>query len=87
MLRIVPHTVPRVGRSYEHFPDGIELHLLQGREASCLVGVSHERGDPVVKAPLYAARSWDPTPNLYVHHVACVMYRASVSHRFSGQWE
>jgi hypothetical protein len=24
----VPHTVPRVGRSYEHFPDGFELHLL-----------------------------------------------------------
>ena len=29
MLRIVPLTVPRVGRSYEHFPDGFELHLLQ----------------------------------------------------------
>ena len=29
MLRIVPHTVPRVGRSYEHFPDEFELHLLQ----------------------------------------------------------
>jgi len=28
MLRIVPHTVPRVGRSFEHFPDGFELHLL-----------------------------------------------------------
>ena len=28
MLRIVPHTVPRVGRSYEHFQDGLELHLL-----------------------------------------------------------
>ena len=28
MPRIVPHTVPRVGRSYEHFPDGFELHLL-----------------------------------------------------------
>jgi hypothetical protein len=27
MLRIVPHTVPRVGRLYEHFPDGFELHL------------------------------------------------------------
>ena len=23
MLRIVPHTVLRVGRSYEHFPDGL----------------------------------------------------------------
>ena len=29
MLRIVPHTVPHVGRSYEHFPDGFELHLLR----------------------------------------------------------
>jgi hypothetical protein len=29
MLRIVPLTVPRVGRSYEHFPDGFYLHLLQ----------------------------------------------------------
>ena len=28
MLRIVPHPVPRVGRSDEHFPDGFELHLL-----------------------------------------------------------
>ena len=28
MLRIVPHTVPRVGRSYKHFPDGFELYLL-----------------------------------------------------------
>ena len=28
MLRIVPHTAPRVGRSYEHFPDGFELDLL-----------------------------------------------------------
>ena len=26
--RIVPHTVPRVGRSCEHFPDGFELHLV-----------------------------------------------------------
>ena len=29
MLRIVPHTVPRVGRSDEHFPTGFELYLLQ----------------------------------------------------------
>ena len=29
MLRIVPHTVPRVGRSYERFPDGFDLHLLR----------------------------------------------------------
>ena len=28
MLRIVPHTVPRVGRSYEHVPDRLELPLL-----------------------------------------------------------
>ena len=29
MLRIVPHTAPRVGRPYEHLADGFELHLLQ----------------------------------------------------------
>ena len=28
MLRIVPNTVPCVGRSEEHFPDGFEHHLL-----------------------------------------------------------
>jgi hypothetical protein len=28
MLRIVPHTVPCLGRSCEHFPDGFEFHLL-----------------------------------------------------------
>ena len=28
MLRIVPHSVPRVSRSCELFPDGFELHLL-----------------------------------------------------------
>ena len=28
MRRNVPHTVPRVGRSYEHFPNGFEFHLL-----------------------------------------------------------
>ena len=34
MLRIVLHTVPRVGRSHEHFPDGFELCLLRvGDEA------------------------------------------------------
>ena len=43
MLRIVPHTVPRVGRSYEHFPDGFELHLLTqadnvSAEAAGIVG-------------------------------------------------
>ena len=26
MLRIVPHAVPRAGRSYEHFPDSFELY-------------------------------------------------------------
>ena len=26
---IVPHIVPRVGRSYEHFQDGFEFHLLR----------------------------------------------------------
>ena len=34
MLRIVPHTVPRVGRSYKHFPDGFELHLLLPAKSS-----------------------------------------------------
>ena len=29
-LRIVLVTVPRVGHSCEHFPDGCDLHLLQG---------------------------------------------------------
>ena len=28
-LRIVPVTVPRVSRSYEHFSDGFDLHLLR----------------------------------------------------------
>ena len=28
--RIVLVTVPRVGRSCEHFPDGLDLHLLLG---------------------------------------------------------
>ena len=27
MLRMVPRTEPRVGRSYEHFPDGFQLQL------------------------------------------------------------
>ena len=31
MLRIVPQTVPRVGRAYEHLPDGFELHLLNAK--------------------------------------------------------
>jgi len=35
MLRMVPHTVPCVGRSYEHFPDGFELHLLPFRCTTC----------------------------------------------------
>jgi hypothetical protein len=50
MLRIVLHTVPRVGRSYEHFPDGFELHLLlppihvaaverEGNEFDCQVRI------------------------------------------------
>ena len=44
MLRIVPHTVPRVGRSYEHFPDGFELHLLQF-QVSAYVGSSKKLKD------------------------------------------
>ena len=35
MLRIVPPTVPRVGRSDEHFPDGFELHLLPNTDRVC----------------------------------------------------
>jgi len=30
MLRIVPHTVPCVGRPYKYLPDGFEVHLLPG---------------------------------------------------------
>ena len=40
MLRIVPHTVPRVGRSYEHFPDGFELHLLPENVNSLFLALS-----------------------------------------------
>ena len=40
MLRIVPHIVPRVGRSYKQFPDGFKLHLL-------ILGVNLQaRGSP-----------------------------------------
>ena len=34
ILRIVPPTLPRVGRSYERFPDGFELHLLSDMASS-----------------------------------------------------
>ena len=30
MLHSVPHTLPHVGRSCEHFPNGFELYLLPG---------------------------------------------------------
>jgi len=43
MLRIVSHTVPRVGRCYEHFPDGFELHPLQPR--ACNTGVNGSKGE------------------------------------------
>ena len=54
MLRIVPHTVPRVGRSYEHFPDGFELHLLHPLGRFCLnvVGVARDAGHTPM-GPLY----------------------------------
>ena len=49
MLRIVPPTVPRVGRSDEHFPDGFELHLLPDD------GDMEEEYNPlpILKAPYY----------------------------------
>ena len=45
MLRIVPPTVPRVGRSGEHFPDGFELHLLRV-VSNCLVNRHHQTAIP-----------------------------------------
>jgi len=45
MLRIVPHTVPRVGRLYEHFPDGFEVHLLPSSFLFSLLLVSLEQSD------------------------------------------
>ena len=48
MLRIVPHTVPRVGRSYEHFPDGFELHLLLLLKRFRMVPVCH-KGAPLIR--------------------------------------
>jgi len=47
MLRIVPHTVPRVGRSYEHFPDGFELHLLQASNTPLHWAAGRGRADVV----------------------------------------
>ena len=49
MLRIVPRTVPRVGRSYEHFPDGFELHLLRPQEYLEVVKLAFD--DPVFDQP------------------------------------
>jgi hypothetical protein len=49
MLRGVPHTVPRVGRSNEHFPDGFEVHLLRSLEmpsalvSRCRANMAHIR--------------------------------------------
>ena len=51
--RIVPHTVPGVGRQYEHFPDGFELHLLNlmldlvGAVLARLAGVSNQLPQPL----------------------------------------
>ena len=66
MLRIVPHTVPRVGRSYEHFPDGFELHLLRSA-AEVLVGratdttvISSRRGEALqVNNLTFTIRTFD----------------------------
>ena len=49
MLRIVPHTVPRVGRSYEHFPDGFELHLLPSLLSSA-IAARLQRDRPAIKS-------------------------------------
>jgi len=65
MLRIVPHTVPRVGRSYEHFPDGFELHLVWSTSPRGVGagdrGVSpdarHARG--LKPSTFYIMQSWD----------------------------
>jgi len=63
MLRIVPHTVPRVGRSYEHFPDGFELHLLHLPERTC--AASRRRGSPnlVVGEVLGTYKATSPIKN------------------------
>ena len=62
MLRIVPHFLPRVGRSYEQFPDGFELHLLpwqgltrqlveQGKELEArVVALSDEVNNPTLNS-------------------------------------
>ena len=56
MLRTVPHTVPRVGRSYEHFPDGFELHLLPRMTGTGAVEKSKRR----LLAPFMEAREVGP---------------------------
>ena len=64
MLRIVPHTVPRVGRSYEHFPDGFELHLLpDGLQASSGDPSDEEAGESEEgEVEGYLAHKKTPTP-------------------------
>ena len=46
MPRIVPHNVPRAGRSYKHFPDGFELHLLPTGEGQAAEGDAKEGDAP-----------------------------------------
>jgi len=50
-LRIVLVTVPRVSRSCEHFPDGFDLHLLQGEYKSRCGGGKKGRGVHYVAGP------------------------------------
>jgi hypothetical protein len=78
MLRIVPHNVPRVGRSYEHFPDGFELHLLQGlsncRAASREGSTSNRQEDNFLQG-------WGPTLPPHAHQRLRVHQQCDVNYR------
>ena len=92
MLRIVPYTVPRVGRSDEHFPDGFELHLLRRRmkaAGACSFRAAREReGEGGREGERMSARfqngrrvhpiSFENGVRMYVHPVpkGCGMFAA-----------
>ena len=73
MLRIVLHTVPRVGRSYEPFSDGFELHLLpftwKGGLESSFSAPSIRRGTSSFSAPSSSHHS-QPLPSRHSQHLA-----------------